>query len=609
MNIENNDIDDDDTTGSKYQLTDQKSSTSKFSKNLIISKMACCRCRNDSLTKVEPKSFDPEISTLDESENIFTENRKSTDIFALIIILIIIGGFVFILISIGSKENFNRNVTNETDQCPNICGWIKNKKMDPKYKCDGADTRHLLENFLNHCVPKQVTDRANYIIKTLGLETFFYEISSDLKIAWRELMYLLLVILGISLGMLIAFRYIVQYVTYFVLSGTVAVSSGGTIYFWLAWHHEKTAVMIGSIKQNNSSTTSYFIYAILMSIVAIIMILVIFVLRKRIALVIQLFHEAGKAVYSMPALLLQPVYTYILIGVSFIGLWMTSLWIENTGELHANNLNQLEYKKDTLLIIARWYSIFMFFILVEFYLGCQHMIVAGAVARWFFTRNKKKLSLVVSKSTYYLFRFHLGTVAFGTLVLSIVRMLLAIVTFIQNRLNGYDNKFIKGIIWCCQCWIFLFECTLKYVTRNAYIETAIYGCDFCTGGKKAFRAISDNILREAVINSVGDFILFLGKIFVVAVTIVVGVYLIQKKSGLYHPWVTIFIAGLFAFLIAHCFISIYEMIIDTIFICFCEDCSTNDGISRPYYMSRGLMEFVENSNKVLGHLNNQSLRY
>lgn len=41
------------------------------------------------------------------------------------------------------------------------------------------------------------------------------------------------------------------------------------------------------------------------------------------------------------------------------------------------------------------------------------------------------------------------------------------------------------------------------------------------------------------------------------------------------------------------------MVIDTIFICFCEDCECNDGISRPYYMSRGLMEFVQNSKQLL----------
>lgn len=38
--------------------------------------------------------------------------------------------------------------------------------------------------------------------------------------------------------------------------------------------------------------------------------------------------------------------------------------------------------------------------------------------------------------------------------------------------------------------------------------------------------------------------------------------------------------------------------IDTIFICFCEDQSMNDGMSRPYYMSKDLMQFVENSKKV-----------
>lgn len=40
----------------------------------------------------------------------------------------------------------------------------------------------------------------------------------------------------------------------------------------------------------------------------VIILLIVLVMRKRIALVMQLFHEAGKAVYTMPVLLLQPVY-------------------------------------------------------------------------------------------------------------------------------------------------------------------------------------------------------------------------------------------------------------------------------------------------------------
>ena len=32
-----------------------------------------------------------------------------------------------------------------------------------------------------------------------------------------------------------------------------------------------------------------------------------------------------------------------------------------------------------------------------------------------------------------------------------------------------------------------------------------------------------------------------------------------------------------------------KMTIDTIFMCFCEDCDHNDGIEKPYFMSTGLM--------------------
>lgn len=41
-----------------------------------------------------------------------------------------------------------------------------------------------------------------------------------------------------------------------------------------------------------------------------------------------------------------------------------------------------------------------------------------------------------------------------------------------------------------------------------------------------------------------------------------------------------------------------QMIIDTIFICFCEDCEKNDGVGRPYFMSRGLMVGVRLKTRV-----------
>lgn len=51
---------------------------------------------------------------------------------------------------------------------------------------------------------------------------------------------------------------------------------------------------------------------------------------------------------------------------------------------------------------------------------------------------------------------------------------------------------------------------------------AIFGHSFCTGAKKAFLLILENALRVAAINSIGDFVLFLGKLSTMAVVLVVG---------------------------------------------------------------------------------------
>lgn len=52
-------------------------------------------------------------------------------------------------------------------------------------------------------------------------------------------------------------------------------------------------------------------------------------------------------------------------------------------------------------------------------------------------------------------------------------------------------------------------------------------------------------------------------------------------------------------IVSHCFFSVYEMTINTIFLCFCEDCEIHDGLSRPYYMSRSLMHFIQESKTAL----------
>jgi solute carrier family 44 protein 1 (choline transporter-like protein) len=52
---------------------------------------------------------------------------------------------------------------------------------------------------------------------------------------------------------------------------------------------------------------------------------------------------------------------------------------------------------------------------------------------------------------------------------------------------------------------------------------AIFGYSFCQAGQRAFKHLSSNALRVSAINSVGDFVLFLGKALVVVATVLIGI--------------------------------------------------------------------------------------
>ncbi|KYN11850.1 Choline transporter-like protein 1 [Trachymyrmex cornetzi] len=597
---------------------------------------------------------DNQNSLSDYSEQVFVKDRSCTDFFVIIVLFVLVGGFVLMMTNV-MKEGDIYRVINGYDDYGNVCGRVT--PDDPEREGKGADYTHkpYLKMDLNITISTYEKEKNNSVTrlsvhvkkrtcerccaedeilflkrcinKTIDNSTRFdpshFSVSdsvfTDVIIVWRELIYLLLIALTLSVGILVAFRYMIQYIIYVILIGTVLTCNGGTTYLWLAWYQEKESVERCEIYEENSSVEPYFIYATIMSVVSVIVFPVVLVMRKRIKLVIQLFREASKAVYSMPALLFQPLYTYLLIGSTAIAWLYCRLWIssaENDGdniELIWENEIEIVNSKEDAFFIERWYNQCLFIVVCSFYLGCQHMIVACAVAQWFFTRDKRRLSSPVAKSFGYVIRYHLGTVAFGALIyfiieilqfyrliLGIIKVIRAMITFIQKFLKRYDNSCVKRILCCCQCCLWCPDRAVKLANKNIYVETAIYGCNFNTAGKKTLQVT--NNLREAAIDYVGVFVLFLGKILVVTLTVVSGVYLIQKKKGLNHPWIPITLAGIFAFLVSHCFISIYEVIIDTIFICFCEDCEKNDGINRPYFMSRGLMEFVKNRKKAVRHL-------
>ncbi|XP_044269021.1 choline transporter-like protein 1 isoform X2 [Tribolium madens] len=581
--------------------------------------------------KIQPQEFSEKFqrSESEASDDFKTKRRSTTDVCFLIFLSVFLTVLLcFLGYCICNGDIFR--IINGYDNCGNVCGRYnvinhgeirdevcqesstlskpyhiiirRNDSSVIERKCVSDCNDYVgYRKFFTRCVPIKSTKVVNTFFSKTGIKNFFQEVSEDFHLCWLEFLYLCLIALAFSILILFLFRYVVGIVVWVVLIGVVLACCIATIILWILWDQSRNSNlpenMISDVDFRKTGT--YLAFAIIASVITVIVLLVIIVMRKRIELVVQLFKEAGKAVAAVPFLLLQPILTFLSLAV-VIGLWFYfCLWIESSGYLTEKQPHVYYYEKDKWMKITRWYNVLAMLWMCQFVIGCQHMVIAGTVSDWYFTRNKCELGTPILKSGYNLVRYHLGSVALGSFLIAIVQFIRVILKFAEKYLHSHRGKFIDCLLKCCQCCLYCFEKILKYMSRNAYIEIAMYGYSFCQAGRQAFKLLVANVLRVTAINSVGDFVLFLGKVLVVAATVLIGTKMLQHKEGLQHMWVPLTLAGLFAYFVAHCFMTVYEMAIDTIFLCFCEDCEHNDGITKPYYMSRGLMEFVENSKKVL----------
>lgn len=67
--------------------------------------------------------------------------------------------------------------------------------------------------------------------------------------------------------------------------------------------------------------------------------------------------------------------------------------------------------------------------------------------------------------------------------------------------------------------------------------------------------------------------------------------------------VPVLIMTMFAFWIAHCLLSVYEMIIDAMFLCFCHDMNQHDGSpGNEYYAPESLRRFLHEDEQTMSEI-------
>lgn len=356
-------------------------------------------------------------------------------------------------------------------------------------------------------------------------------------------------------------------------------------------------------------------------------------LQRRIRLSIALIREASKAINDVKSTLLFPIIPRILgIVVILYGIFIALLLISaNHPAYRFNNSTQLcNPAKNPPTVCMRhqliprehiWkihaYNLFAVLWLIHFISGITKTTLAGAFASYYWTFRKPRdvPFFAVTSSLWQVIRHHLGSIAFGSFLIATIRYIRIILELIDKRLrdqgtNNGVNTSLRSINCIWRVFFWLLDGFLKYINRNAYIMMSMYHEGYFASAKRALNLLLNNSTKALVLDYVTDFLLLISRILVTCLTGCIIFFIFNDNMfeflppgtievpKLQHKWLPLVIVMVGTYFIAKGFFNVYNMAVDTLFICFLIDCENNDGFERPYYMSKGLRKLLNYTQNV-----------
>ncbi|XP_047011736.1 choline transporter-like protein 5-B isoform X3 [Ictalurus punctatus] len=388
---------------------------------------------------------------------------------------------------------------------------------------------------------------------------------------------------------------------------------------------------------------TWLIFMIVLAVMEAVIILVLIFLGRRVCIAIALLKEGSRAISYVTSTLFYPIITFLLLAVCIAYWATTAVFLASSGEavykvisaqpdckysnmtcdpqtFSQGNVSSVcrgsqcvfafyggESVYHRYMAVLQLCNVFVLLWLVNFVLALGQCTLSGAFTSYYWTLNKPAdiPACPVSASFRRTLRFHTGSLAFGSLILSTVQFIRIVLEYLDHKLKGVHNALARFLLCCLKCCFWCLEHVIRFMNRNAYIMIAIFGRNFCASARDAFFLLMRNVMRVAVLDKVTDFLLFLGKILISGSVGVLAFFFFtrqipvfqEKVPSLNYYWVPLLTVVFGSYLVAHGFFSVYAMCVDTLFLCFLVDLEKNDGsASRPYYMSSSLRSILNNKN-------------
>lgn len=261
-------------------------------------------------------------------------------------------------------------------------------------------------------------------------------------------------------------------------------------------------------------------------------------------------------------------------------------------------LNTTSFSQDEKVKIMHAYNFFGYLWTTAFCIMLGYFCMAMSVSAYYFSasqievqqaessqaderekgKTKHSPPLAVLYSLLLAFRYHLGTILFGSLLIAIIQFIRALALYLEEQfLNQWkDNPVVKFLKVAIDCFLACIERCIKIISKNAFIVTCVKNTRFCPSAITAMKLLLNNIARVGILGTLCTVACWVLKVFIVGCNCIIAWGLIHVQpltlnrpieSGLF-PLVGILFLS---FIIASLFINVYECAVDTIMMCFLID--------------------------------------
>ncbi|KAL7300899.1 hypothetical protein TKK_0006452 [Trichogramma kaykai] len=232
--------------------------------------------------------------------------------------------------------------------------------------------------------------------------------------------------------------------------------------------------------------------------------------------------------------------------------------------------------------------------------GIYRLSVAGSYGTWYWATNKREVPLITTlRFIYIAVRYHIGPVAFGSLILTvcfILRMLISIICSSAGTDDPNANPvtcLFRSCLLGCYAAVSCLETIVESITGLSFVYIALHGGGFIDAARESFNMFRRNFLKVTILSQIVRILCFVAMVLISILTILVFWGLVSSQSiTLKERQIVLSLCILGIVVLVGLMLEPLSIAVDTIFTCVLEDFEMNGDTNKPYHMSDKLKQLV-----------------